>query len=83
MAMISIVAFDGENADICKNRDVRFVSPSELSKLQYSLVIVSKLKKGRETKHMFLRIDVKINFTKLNSYFSFFQGVKAANIDHI
>ena len=34
MAIMSMVAFDGENdpGDICNNSDVRFVSPSELSK---------------------------------------------------
>ena len=57
MAMMSMVAFDGENAPpgICKNSEVRFASPSELSKLYYSLVIKIK-KKGRETKKMFLTL---------------------------
>ena len=34
MAIMSMVAFDGENdpGDICNNSDVRFVSPSVLSK---------------------------------------------------
>ena len=50
IAMISMVTLDGVDApaDICNNKDVIFVSPSVLSKC-FSLVSVSKLKKGTET----------------------------------
>ncbi len=46
--MMSIVALDDENAawDISSSNGVNLVSPSVLSNLYFSLVIVPKLKKG-------------------------------------
>ena len=52
--MISIVAFGGEKASglaICNSSEVKFVSPSVLSKLYYNLVITSKLTKRGVNKH--------------------------------
>jgi len=51
-----MVAFGGENASgevICSSSDVRFVSPSVLSKFCYNLVMESKLTKAGEIKTQF------------------------------
>ncbi len=51
-----MVAFGGENASgevICRSSDVRFVSPSVLSKFCYNLVMESKLTKAGEIKTLF------------------------------
>ena len=51
---MSIVAFEDENVPAdCNIKNVRFVSPSELSKIYQSLVIASKLKKGIENEDSF------------------------------
>ena len=46
MAIISIVALDASIDDAWSNSEVRFVSPSVLSKMRFSLVKESKLTKG-------------------------------------
>jgi len=58
IAIISIVAFDA-SSDAWSSNDVRFVSPSVLSKMYYNLVMESKLTKGRDINMPLSIVNIK------------------------